>query len=58
MAIVGYMNLNKVITPRVIPKAEVVNAVPRRSHPQTVRPRQWHVAKGGPTVEKELWKGG
>jgi len=43
--------------PRVISKTEEANAIPRRSHPRTVRPRQWHVTKGGPIVEKELQKG-
>jgi len=32
------MNLNKVIASRVIPMAEGAIIVPRRSHPQTVRP--------------------
>ena len=35
---VGYMNLNKVIAPRVITMAEGAIIVLRRSHPQTVRP--------------------
>jgi len=47
-----------VVLPHVIPKPEEANSVPRRSHPRMVRPRQWHVARGGPTVEKELQKWG
>ena len=50
-----YKNLNKVITPRVIPMAEGVIIISRRSHPRIVRPRQWHVTRGGHTVEKEFW---
>ena len=50
----GYRNLNKVIMPRIIPMAEGAIIVPRRLHPRTVRPRQWHVTRGGHTVEKKL----
>ena len=58
MAPVGYRNLNKVITPRVIPMAKEAIIVPRRSHPQIVRPHQWHVTRGGHTIKKELRGGG
>ena len=54
----GVYKFDEVVLPRVIPKAEEANVVLRRSHPWTVRPRQWHVARGGPTIEKEIWKGG
>ena len=37
---VGCRNLNKVFVPRVIPMAEGVIIVPRRSHARTERPRQ------------------
>ena len=50
--------LNKVFTPRVILMAEGAIIMPRRSHAQTVRPRQWHVTREGHTVEKELREGG
>jgi len=36
---VGYRNLNKVITPRVIPMVEGAIIMPRKSHPRTVRLR-------------------
>ena len=52
------MKLNKVIAPHVIPMAKGTIIVPRRSHPRTVRPRQWHVTKGCHTVEKELRRRG
>ena len=53
---VGYRNLNKVIAPRVIPMAKRVIIVPRRTHPWTIRPRQWHITKGDHTIEKEFRK--
>ena len=56
--IVEHWNLNKVIAPRVISMAEGAVIVSRRSHPQTVRPRQWHVIRGGHTVEKEFRRRG
>ena len=56
--IVGYKNLNKVFAPRVIPIADEAIIVLRRSHAQTLRPRQWHVTRGGHTVKKELREGG
>ena len=58
IVVVGYRNLNKVIAPHVIPMAERAIIVPKRSHPRTVRPRQWHVTRRGHTVEKELWRRG
>ena len=54
----GYRNLNKVIAPRVIPMAEGAIIVPKRSRLQTVRPRQWHITRGGHTVEKEFQRRG
>ena len=56
--IVGYRNLSKVIVPRVISMAEGNITMPRRLHPQTVRPRHWHVIRGGRTVEKEFRRKG
>jgi len=53
-----YRNLNKVIVPRVIPMVEGAIIMPRRSPPRTVRPYQWHVTRGGHTVEKELRRRG
>ena len=50
----GYNNLNKVIAPCVIPMTEGVIIVLRRSHPRTVRLSQWHVTRGGHTVEKKF----
>ena len=38
IGIVGYRNLNQVIAPNVVPMTEGAINVPRRSHPQTVRP--------------------
>jgi len=43
MIVVGYKNLNKVFAPRVIPMAKGAIIALRRSHTQTVKPRQWHV---------------
>ena len=40
-----YKNLNKVFAPRVIPMAEKTIIAPRRSHAQTIRPRQWHITE-------------
>ena len=54
----GYKNLNKVFAPRVIPMAEGAIIVLKRSHPRTIRSRQWHVTRGGHIVKKELWRRG
>ena len=56
--IVEYKNLSKVIVRRVISMAEGNITMPRRLHPQTVRPRHWHVIRGGHTVEKEFRRKG
>ena len=56
--IVEYKNLSKVIVPRVISMAEGDITMPRRLHPRTVRPRHWHVIRGGYTVEKEFRRKG
>ena len=53
-----HRNLNKVIAPCVIPIAEGAIIVSRRSHSQTIRPRQWHTTRGGPTAEKEFQRRG
>ena len=50
----GYKNLNKAPTPRVISIAEESIPKSRRPHACTVRPRQWHIARGGPTAAKKL----
>ena len=54
----GYRNLNKVFASCVIPMAEGAIIVSRRSHARTIRPHQWHVTRGGHTVEKEFWRRG
>ena len=43
--------------PCVVSMAEESIIMPRRPHAWTVRPRQWHITKRGPTVEKKLGKG-
>ena len=53
----GYKNLNKAPAPCVISMAEECIARPRRPHAQIVRPHKWHIAKGGPTVEKKRQRG-
>ena len=58
ISFVGHKNLNKVLVSRVISMAEESIIVLRRSHARTVRPRQWHVTRGGHTVKKELRGGG
>ena len=51
-------NLNKVFAPRAILMAEGAIIVLRRSHARIVKPRLWHITKGGHTVEKEFQRGG
>ena len=53
-----YKNLNKVFAPRVIPMAKGAIIMLRRSYSRTVRPHQWHVTRGGHTIEKEFQGGG
>ena len=53
----GYKNLNKAPAPHVISIAEESIAKSRRPHACTVRPRQWHIARGGPITEKKLRRG-
>ena len=53
-ASVGHKNLNKVPVPCVVSMTEESIVVPRRPYTWTVRPRQWHVTRGGHTVEKEF----
>ena len=55
MTSVGYKNLNKVFAPCVIPIAEEAIIALRGSHAWIIRPRQYHVTKGGHIVEKEFW---
>ena len=54
----GHKNSNKVPVPHVVSMIEEPIIVPRRPHAWTVRPRQWHISIGGPTVEKKLWRAG
>ena len=54
---VGYKNFNKALAPSVISMAEESIAKPRRLHARTVRPHQWHITRGGPTVEKKFRRG-
>ena len=58
ISFVGHKNLNKVLVSRVISMAEESIAKSRRPHARTLRPRQWHIARGGPTIEKKFWRGG
>ena len=57
MKSVGHKNLNKVLVPHVVTMAEKSIIVPKRSHVRTIRPRQWHVTRGGHIVEKEILGG-
>ena len=43
--------------PRVVSMAEEPIIVLRRPHTQIVRPHQWHIVRGGPTIEKKFWRG-
>ena len=54
----GVQEFKKVFVPRVIPMAEEATIMLRRSHPQTIRTRQWHTIRGGHIVEKEFQEGG
>ena len=53
----GYKNLNKASATRVISMAEESITKPRRPHARIVRPHQWHIARGSPTVEKKFRRG-
>ena len=53
----GHKNLNKVLVPHVISMAEESIAKPKRLHARTVKPRQWHIARRGPTTEKKFRRG-
>ena len=44
--------------PRVVSMTEELVIVPRRPHAWTVGARQWHITRGGHTVEKLLQGGG
>ena len=48
----------KEIVPRVILMVEGAIIVPRRSHPKTIRSRQWHVIRRSHTIEKEFQRRG
>ena len=54
MGFMGHKNLNKVLVSHVISMTEESIIVPRRPHAQIVRSCQWHVTRGGHTVEKEF----
>ena len=54
--IVGRNNLNKVPVSRVVSIVEKSIIMSRRPHAWTVRPCQWHIARGGPTIEKKFRK--
>ena len=55
---VGRKNSDKVPMPCVVSMVEKPIIVPRRPHAWIVRPRQWHVAKGGLVVKKKFQRGG
>ena len=55
--IVGHKNLGKVPTSYVVSMAEEPIIVPWRPHARTVRPRQWHIARGDLDVEKSFIEG-
>ena len=54
----GHKNLGKVPMSRVVSMTEEPIIVPRRPHAWTVRPRQRHIARRGPAVEKKLQRWG
>ena len=54
----GHKNLDRILVPHVVSMAEEPIIVPRRPHTWTIRPCQWHIARGGPTIEEKLQKGG
>ena len=54
----GVQEFKKVFAPRVIPMAEEATIAPKRSHARIIRPRQWHITRGGHIVEKEFREGG
>ena len=58
MSNVGYINLNKVFAPHVMPMAKEVIVVPRRLLARTARPHQWQVTRRSHIVDKELKEGG
>ena len=55
---VVHKNFGKVPVPHVVPMVEESITASRRPHAWTVRPHQWHIARGGPTIEKKLRRGG
>ena len=58
MAIVGHKNSDKVPVPHVVSMAEGPIIMPRRPYAWTVRPHQWHIARGGPAVKQKFQRGG
>ena len=53
----GCKYLNKAPVPRVIFLAKESIVKPRRPYTWTVRPHQWHIARGGLTIEKKFRRG-
>ena len=53
----GYKNLNKKPTPRVVSVAKESIARLKRPHARIVRPHQWHITREGSTAEKKLQRG-
>ena len=54
MNVVGHKNSDKIPVSRVVSMTEESIIRSRRPYTRTVRPRQWPIARGGPTVEKEF----
>ena len=54
---VRHKNLNKEPVPHVVSIADESIIVSSKPHARTVRPYQWHVTRGGHTVEKEFREG-
>ena len=52
-----HKNSDKVPMPRVVSMAEEPIVVLRRPYAQTIRLRQWHIARGGLAIEKKFRKG-
>ena len=50
----GHKNSDKVPVPHVVSMVEESIIVPRRPHTWIVRPRQWHIARGGLAVKKSI----
>ena len=55
---VGHKNSDKVPVPCVVSMAEESIIVPRRPHSRIARPRQWHIARRGLAIKKNLQREG